>query len=382
MVAVSRKPPKSRRMTPDAKNAQQGFSDCAPVATSHDEREQVSKALSRLCKMAAAVMDADRATLWLWQAGVTRKIASHGCDIPFRSLNWDFDAVDYQPDQRVVIAHALKDVEREAQVTTGSERPVAFLCRVPVAVAPNYVASLIIFAESPRASPPPGELHIVNEIAALMKCEFDRIKQVLLERPNTGKVPALERQLFEKVMSSSNRVFLLDAKLVIRAVSDNAASILGDTPGSLVGRPYLDWESVLGISVAYFLKHSLMQGTCTSDLEVDFPARNGIPGAWTLRATPVTPSDTEERYLYVSIQALFDSIPAPPTGRPLCRSSYDAGSIPLLQPTADLLFSTLVQRRSIRARDGVNYLSIRSWRQPIREFQIAALKALKNNPGC
>ena len=52
-------------------------------------------------------MDADRATLWLWQAGVTRKIASHGCDIPFRSLIWDFDAVDYQPDERVVIAHAL-----------------------------------------------------------------------------------------------------------------------------------------------------------------------------------------------------------------------------------------------------------------------------------
>jgi hypothetical protein len=43
------------------------------------------------------------------------------------------------------------------------------------------------------------------------------------------------------------------------------------------------------------------------------------------------------------------------------------------------LMDTLVKRRVIRQRKTVNYLALRGWRQAIRDYQIKALKALKQN---
>jgi predicted amidophosphoribosyltransferase len=38
-----------------------------------------------------------------------------------------------------------------------------------------------------------------------------------------------------------------------------------------------------------------------------------------------------------------------------------------------------VRRRALRQRNGISYLTFESWRNPIRTYQIAALKALKQN---
>jgi predicted amidophosphoribosyltransferase len=49
------------------------------------------------------------------------------------------------------------------------------------------------------------------------------------------------------------------------------------------------------------------------------------------------------------------------------------------EATAEFLFKTLVLRRALRSRNDVSYVTLRSWRQPIREHQISALKALKRH---
>ena len=47
------------------------------------------------------------------------------------------------------------------------------------------------------------------------------------------------------------------------------------------------------------------------------------------------------------------------------------------EPTLAFLKETLIERRAIRARKNVHYLTLRSWRASIRDWQIMALKALK-----
>ena len=50
-----------------------------------------------------------------------------------------------------------------------------------------------------------------------------------------------------------------------------------------------------------------------------------------------------------------------------------------VEPSFAFLQETLVERRSLRARKDLTYLTLRAWRQPIREYQIKALKSLKQN---
>jgi hypothetical protein len=48
------------------------------------------------------------------------------------------------------------------------------------------------------------------------------------------------------------------------------------------------------------------------------------------------------------------------------------------------LFETLIVKKRLLTRNGVNYLALRQWRKPIKLYQVDALKALKadKNPSC
>jgi adenine/guanine phosphoribosyltransferase-like PRPP-binding protein len=47
---------------------------------------------------------------------------------------------------------------------------------------------------------------------------------------------------------------------------------------------------------------------------------------------------------------------------------------------SDFLLSTLIRRRSMRVRRDLVYFGVRSWRSPLKSYQISALRALKRNP--
>jgi hypothetical protein len=57
-----------------------------------------------------------------------------------------------------------------------------------------------------------------------------------------------------------------------------------------------------------------------------------------------------------------------------CRCSLD--------PTSAFLIKTLRCKRTLHDRNGVTFATLKSWRSPIKEFQVAALTALKRNPPC
>jgi hypothetical protein len=48
-------------------------------------------------------------------------------------------------------------------------------------------------------------------------------------------------------------------------------------------------------------------------------------------------------------------------------------------PCVAFLFDTLVKKRVLHARNGVDFITMRTWRGPMKEYQLAALVALKKN---
>lgn len=51
-----------------------------------------------------------------------------------------------------------------------------------------------------------------------------------------------------------------------------------------------------------------------------------------------------------------------------------------LDVVTDFLLSTLIRRRSMRVRRDLVYFGVRSWRSPLKNYQISALRAVKRNP--
>jgi hypothetical protein len=54
------------------------------------------------------------------------------------------------------------------------------------------------------------------------------------------------------------------------------------------------------------------------------------------------------------------------------------------EPVSKFLFETLIVKKRLLTRNGVNYLALRQWRKPIKPYQVDALKALKadKDPSC
>ncbi|WP_194745544.1 hypothetical protein [Thermaurantiacus tibetensis] len=59
---------------------------------------------------------------------------------------------------------------------------------------------------------------------------------------------------------------------------------------------------------------------------------------------------------------------------------YNAKDSENHEVVSDFLLSTLIRRRSMRARRDLVYFGVRNWRSPLKSYQIAALRAIKRNP--
>ncbi len=51
-----------------------------------------------------------------------------------------------------------------------------------------------------------------------------------------------------------------------------------------------------------------------------------------------------------------------------------------VEPTSQFLIDTLVKRRSLKSRNGVSFITARTWRAALKPYQIKALCALKRDP--
>lgn len=59
---------------------------------------------------------------------------------------------------------------------------------------------------------------------------------------------------------------------------------------------------------------------------------------------------------------------------------YETAASQTLAPTEAFLFDTLVWRPTLLSRNGVSYITVRRWRNSVKEFQIEALRQLKKAP--
>lgn len=315
--------------------------------------------------------------LVLHQRDVGRIIASSGLAPQFRSRAWTFDLVSYGPHDRVILPDAsqAQDIQHKLHLL-GLER-AGFYLRAPVAVGAHHVLSLIVADAAPK-TPDAGLMTLLDDVIELMRIEFAALETALRD-PDAHVTAAIHLDDVRRSIAERNEpAALLDAQLRFVAVNKALATHLGRPAAALEGRALTALgEQTMSDSIVALCRRALDTRLSPPDFEIVTASATGERRVLQVALSPFSPIETPDYFLFVSAREISGFLAREET---LSRRIDEGGSRRAPhEPSLAFLLETLIERRSIRARNGVHYLTLRSWRAAIRDWQIKALRALKAN---
>lgn len=333
-----------------------------------------SQSLDRQCEMAADAVGASMAALVLQVGATSRVIASAGVEPRFRSRQWGADAPPFEASTELVLADATGHAASEAKLAFIGVSKAGFFMRTPVIVGANYALSLVITDTKPRSKPTPRERHLVDDIKALMRDGFTTHAPLLTD-PTSDVTAAISLDKAKREASTAPLpVALLDANQTILAASQGMAELVGVPHDKLIGLRHGDVAVPMSDAIGALYRRAIETRLSPPDFEVVTDGSGAVREVFRVSVAPFSPIETRDYFLHVTAQDVTDL-----QARERALARRIGHDDPLPEPSLAFLSETLVARRAIRSRKSVNYLTLRSWRVPIRDWQIKALRALKAN---
>ncbi len=323
--------------------------------------------LNRWVRAAASLLGCDSACIILSDAKIARVIARHNIPHAFLASERTLDKAPYGRDEIVILPDCRDRADIHAVVDIMAGTPTGCFYRRPLILDEGRAVSLLLFGERARPAFDARDLALVEEIAGAMAEEVER-HYPSRARDLAASMRMTRPEIDRWLAQTDAAALLLDGDLVVRGANGPLRTLLP-----------LDWDCVLGRTVDSFalpggeaierlFRHALQTGLSTPRLDLAIETdENGRPGRLLqVVASPLTPVDGGAMLVATLDPASLDR-----------RGSDAAATPPDGEPAADFLLETLVRRRALRSRNGVSYVTLRSWRQPVREHQIKALRAIK-----
>jgi len=330
------------------------------------------QALDRLARLAVELFDADLAALAFHRGGVSRVVASSGLEARFRSLTWDFAAVRYAPDERVVLPDATKNQDASAVRRFLGLDAVGFLLREPIDTHPDHSLALIILGREARSRPSRRQLKLLAEIVdAIRTTAAPHLRQLAAAHPSATTALSLN-EAYAAVETAPWPAALFDSRQHVLALNSEMARLIGRDAERAIGKAPDELRLPMGGAIMQLQEQALRTGLSPPDVEVISPADSGRR-AFQLHLSPFSPTDDAQTYLYAAAREVTDGI---------VQERQIAERIRLRRPDSpsapvSFLLETLVARRAIRNRKAMQYLTLRSWRSNLKSWQIKTLRALK-----
>ncbi|MCA3560168.1 MAG: hypothetical protein IOC82_03960 [Aestuariivirga sp.] len=334
--------------------------------------------LERICATAAGICGGQAAILTYHREGRTRLLASYGIDYRFRVFEFDLEKAPYERDQFVVkYAAGTERFYRNFAASLGISNCTLFV-RAPVSVTGRHTTSLIILGTSGVKRLSEARLRAVREAAQLSREKLDPHFAALDDDSEHVSAVATLAEVAASVEISPNLVGLVDDRLKILAISASLAETVGRKVADLVGQRVGDIGLQSGDAASFLFRKALDTGISPPPYEVIRPHPDGGMQVFVVNATPFSPMDTKQYFVYFSARDVTAiSRRAETLSRRFKPTHQEVHGFE--EPSMRFLLDTLVRRRALRERNGISYLTFESWRLPIRTYQIAALKALKQN---
>jgi predicted amidophosphoribosyltransferase len=327
--------------------------------------------INRWLKALAAILGADEACVILNQGNLARIVARGELPHAFIATDITVSSAPYGGKETILVRDATERPELHAFLGSIALAKTAFYFRQPLSVSKDRVISLLAFGQTARPNLGDRELSIAGEIAESIRGEVERYYPD--GETNLAVSMNLTLSDVESWLASTDLpALVLDSGLVVRAVNTQMRGVLPVDWDAVVGQPLpsLNFPGQGGLE--FLFRHALDSGVSTPRMDLAFEESLGAKEARSLRlmASPLTLTGGEQVLVASIDPARVDAPPMhalPPESRP--------GQ----QATTEFLLETLVRKRALRTRKDVSYVTLRSWRQTIREHQIVALRAIKRD---
>jgi hypoxanthine-guanine phosphoribosyltransferase len=326
------------------------------------------QSLDRLCEMAVELFNADTAVLLLRAGDISRAIAGSGLAARFRSKSWGVEAPVFADDAAACVLDPASSPAVMAKLAFLGHPHAAWLFRTPVTTSAEYTLTLVVIAESPRKRPSARELRLLEPLTQLVRDRFELVANLLLDPAAHVTVTTTLDRVKEQVSASPTMAALLDKDLTILAVSDSMALELEAPREQIVGLNHADVSVPMSDAIGAIYRRALETRLSPPEFEI---VTSDTHDAYSLSVAPFSPIETTDYFVVANARKITDYAARKVA---LAREIGDRHPV---EPSLGFLTETLVERRAIRSRKTVSYLTVRSWRAPIKTWQIKALRALK-----
>lgn len=332
-------------------------------------------ALNRQLKALSAILGTDSACLILTEGPLARMLGRHGIPYDFLAVKPAVVPAPYKIDDLVIVRDATRRTDLHAFLGAflGVLAPIqaGFFYRCPLIVTRGRIVALLAFGQAPRPELGDRELGIALEIRNAILHDLEQLYPSGMK--GVARSLALTMADVESWLAQTDLPsFIFDSKMILRAVNDRMQSLLQIPWEGLIGKPVADMSFMGRGGLELLFRHALESGVSTPRVDLSFEEAFSpdMSPSFRLVASPVSLVDGEQ-VLVTTVDPSRLYGPLGPAALPQNRSEQKA--------MTEFLLETLVDRLALRTRKLVSYVTLRSWRNSIREHQIVALRAIKKD---
>jgi predicted amidophosphoribosyltransferase/PAS domain-containing protein len=334
----------------------------------------MTTSLERLASLAAALVDAPMAAIVRVSPERVDIVAGHHVPAVAYAVDIDEVAAGFEPMQPGIVCNMQENIYFSTHPLVVGAPFLKALIRFPLPVSGRV--SLVIGYSEPIAMLPADRLQALAELAQLAAREYE------IDQHHGQGLPPQAVTLEHVIMQaeqSSQPVAILDSNLGYLHVNGAMATLNKLSAKSHVGRRIHDINVPSVEALEAIFQIALRDGRSFEQVELVGQRDGDNVRIYSVSCRPVLIVGREMPVLEV-ISSDVTSLRADETRLENGLAEGPYAKAFGLDPTARFLTETLVKRQSLRQRKSTSYLTLRSWRKPVRSYQIEALKALKTAP--
>lgn len=336
-------------------------------------------ALERWLATIAALFGTDAALLMIAENGTSRVLSAYGIRHKLMTYAFDFAQAPYPRDATILLPDASADPAYHTLLADNALEQTHFFFRTPVMIEGERSIALIAFGREARPQVSEREARLAGEIAKAIASEFADLispRKAVITPLTLGFVM---QGLCDWIAAHPEPTALLDDQLNILQANPALVTVLSEANRNKTGQPMTALDLPGIDSLAFFFRRALETNTSTQPIEIAIEGDDGSLAStryFSVMASPIQPVDRDKPCLVVTASDISPSV-RNQTAFETANMRDRAGALKPAEATAAFLQETLVERRALRSRKGISFITVRAWRQPIRAHQIRALKALK-----
>lgn len=333
--------------------------------------------LQRWLGTIVALLETDAAVLIVSHDGLSRIVAGSGIRHPMVSWRFDFESAPYGRGDTVLLKDAAAHPEFHALLGDAALNRTHFFYRIPIAFPGQATIAVIAYGRDARPGLSDRQIRLSEEIATALAQEFGDLIAPDRAEIMPGTVGFVYEGLASWVTGHALPLALIDDKMRLILAND-ALRGLGPSLAALkLGtEPFPSLPA--GEVVRSMMLRALATGESTPEIEVRHDSPDtGLTRYFAVMGSPFRIAKRSKPVILVSLIEITREVLAHDRFEQSGQDDRRSDRQDPAEATVHFLTETLVERRSVRSRKGVSYLTTRAWREPIRAHQIKALKLLK-----